>query len=96
MLQGMDGTDHYSWLDHDLGFHWCKKCGCLTHHTILKDVPPTIRGLNARMIPTLDPSHVQVWHVDNSHTGYFWTKDSERVRQSGHPSMPLPGPEDWR
>jgi hypothetical protein len=96
LVQGTGDTDNYSWQDHDLGFHWCKKCGCLTHHTILKADPPTIRGINARMIPTLSPADVQIWHIDNSHTGYFWTRDPDKFKQGSHPVMPPPGPEDWR
>lgn len=96
MVQGAGEIDHYSWQEHDLGFHWCKKCGCLTHHTILKDDPPTIRGINARMIPTLDPSQVEILHIDNSHSGFFWTRDAHQSRPSRHPVMPPPAPEDWR
>ena len=34
---------------------------------------PYIYGINARMIPTLDPASVRVRQKDNSHAGVFWT-----------------------
>lgn len=96
LVQGADQTDCYSWLDHDIGFHRCKTCGCLTHYTVLKADPPWIRGINVRMIPTLDPATVHICQVDNSHTGFFWTRDADELRPSRHPRMEPPGPDDWR
>jgi hypothetical protein len=58
--------------------------------------PARIFGVNARMIPTLDPASVKVSQVDNGHTGFFWTKSEQPPRPSNHPKMPAPGPDDWR
>jgi hypothetical protein len=96
LVQGADDTDHYSWLDHDIGYHWCKRCGCVTHYTVLKANPPWIRAINVRMIPTLDPAKVQIWQIDNSHTGFFWTRDADQSRPGGQPKMAPPSRQDWR
>src|SRR5215813_6221907 len=57
-------TDAYLWGDRSLSFHRCRVCGCLTHMVAVDIDPPRIRGLNARMIPTLDPTSVRLIQVD--------------------------------
>jgi hypothetical protein len=89
-------TETYSWGDRDLAFHRCRACGCITHMEAINTDPPTLFGLNARMMLGLDPSQVSLRQVDNGHSGFFWTRSSEPVRPSRHPPMPPPGPDDWR
>jgi hypothetical protein len=96
VVLGADATDTYSWGDKAIAFHRCKECGCMTHMTALDRTPPPIFGVNARNIPTLDPARVPVRQMDNSHSGFFWTKSAEPPRPSHHPKMPPPGPDDWR
>ncbi len=90
-------TDVYSWLDHDIGLHRCKICGCVTHIEALKYDPPAIFGVNMRMMTGgLDPASVRVRQVDNGHTGWFWTTSDTPPEVSRHPPIPRPGPLDWR
>ena len=89
-------TETYQWLDGDLAFHRCKVCGCITHMVAAKADPPAIYGLNARMMAGLDPAQVRVRRIDNSHSGFFWTRPDEPVLKSRHPPMPPPTFEDWR
>jgi hypothetical protein len=96
VVLGADATDKYVWGDKVLEFHRCKECGCVTHMAAIDVDPPRIFGVNARMIPTLDPASVRVSQIDNGHTGFFWTKSEKPPRPSGHPKMPPPGPDDWR
>ena len=53
-------------------------------------------GGSARMMAGLDPSTVVVRQIDNSHSGFFWTRSDEPVIPSRHPAMPPPSFEDWR
>ena len=89
-------TDTYAWIDGDIAFHRCKVCGCVTHIEAAKADPPVIFGVNARMMAGLDPAKVRIRRIDNSHSGFFWTRPDEPVMASGHPPMPPPTFEDWR
>jgi hypothetical protein len=93
---GADATDIYLWGDKELEFHRCKECGCVTHMTARDTDPPRIYGINARMIPTLDPANVRLQQTDNGHTGFFWSKSAQPPVPSHHPKMRPPGPDDWR
>jgi hypothetical protein len=95
-VRGADSTETYIWGDRGLAFHRCKECGCVTHMAALDSDPPRIYGINARMIPTLDPASVRLRQRDNGHTGFFWTRSAEPPEPSHHPKMALPGPDDWR
>jgi len=95
IVLGADATDAYLWNDKALAFHRCKECGCILYMTPTAS-PQHIYGVNARMIPTLDPAAVKVRQVDNSHTGFFWSKATEPPVPSRHPKMAPPGPDDWR
>ena len=88
-------TDVYSWLEEWLAFHRCKVCGCVTHIEAIKENPPFVLAVNARMMVTLDPATVRLVQIDNGHTGWFWTRPGERW-ESKHPPLPKPGPDDWR
>lgn len=96
LVSGTDATETYVWGDRELEFHRCKTCGCVTHMAVLGADPPHIYGINARMIPTLNPAAVRLRQKDNGHSGYFWTRSAEPPESSQHPPMPLPGPDDWR
>lgn len=96
LIQGTDATDTYVWGDRELAFHRCKECGCVTHFSTLPPAPPRVYGVNARMIPALDPARVQLRQKDNGHTGFFWTRSSEPPEPSHHPKMDPPGDHDWR
>lgn len=89
-------TEAYLWNDRDIAFHRCKICGCLTHFEAAKEEPPVILAVNARMMAGLDPAKVRIRRIDNSHSGFFWTRPDEPVIESRHPKMPPPTPEDWR
>ena len=95
-VRGSDHTDVYLWNDKMLEFHRCRDCGCVTHVAVSGAHPPRIHCINARMIPTLDPSSVRLLQKDNGHTGFFWTRSAEPAEPSHHPKMNRPGPEDWR
>jgi hypothetical protein len=95
-VAGERGTNSYAWGQRNFAFHWCKTCGCLTHHTALDVVPPRVRAINARLIATLDPSSVKLQHTDNSHTGRFWTRAADKFEPGGEPKMKPPGRDDWR
>jgi hypothetical protein len=48
----------YSWNDHEIGFHHCKTCGCVTHFEAIERTPSVILGLNARMMVGLDGPNI--------------------------------------
>jgi hypothetical protein len=89
-------TDAYRWLEGDLAFCRCKVCGCVTHVEAGAGDRAFIFAVNARMMAGLDPANVQVRRIDNSHSGFFWTRPDEPVRPSRHPVMPAPTFADWR
>ena len=91
-----EATEAYSWLDHDIAFNRCRTCGCVTHLAAAKEDPPVIFGVNVRMMAGLDPATVRIRRMDNSHSGFFWTRPDEPPIASRHPSMPPPTPLDWR
>lgn len=91
-----EATAVYSWGDREIAFHHCKTCGCMTHMAAIAVDPPTIFGVNARMMVGLDPKRVRLRQIDNGHTGYFWTRSDEPAIASRHPPMPPPGADDWR
>jgi hypothetical protein len=93
-LPAPDLTDVYLWQDRAIAFHRCKECGCMTHMAAA-DIGKVF-GVNARMMPALDPAEVTVIQMNNSHTGWFWTKSDRPIRPSHHPHMPMPTAEDWR
>ncbi|MBM4385890.1 MAG: GFA family protein [Deltaproteobacteria bacterium] len=90
-----DATEAYVWGDRILEFRRCRTCGCV-YHMQTADAQQVIFGLNARLIPTLDPARVRIVQMNNSHSGYFWTRSDGPPRASHHPHMPMPGPLDWR
>jgi hypothetical protein len=96
IVQGEGETDTYRWLDGDLAFHRCKTCGCVMYMEAAKEKPPFIYGINARMIPTLDPKSVRIVQKDNGHTGWFWTRADAAPQPSHHPKMAMPSEDDWR
>lgn len=96
IVQGRDTTDTYLWGDRQLAFHRCKACGCVMYMEAVLEKPPFIYGVNARMIPTLDPTSVRIRQKDNGHTGRFWTRSDGPVEASRHPKMDPPGADDWR
>lgn len=93
-VQGEDSTDAHSWGPKALAFHRCRECGCVTHMMVVEGA--RLYGINARMIPTLDPASVRVRQKDNGHTGRFWTRSAAPPEESHHPKMDPPGPDDWR
>ena len=55
-----------------------------------------ILGVNARLIPTLDPNRVRIRQKNNGHTGWFWTRPDAPIWRGAQPPMGPPGPDDWR
>jgi len=96
IVQGEDQTQVYVWGDRMIGFHRCAECGCVTHMATLEDESPRIYGVNARMIPALDPKRVKLRQIDNGHTGFFFTQSDRPPHPGHHPRMPAPSPDDWR
>jgi hypothetical protein len=91
-----DATETYLWGDREIAFHRCKVCGCMTHMTAARQKGQPIFGVNTRMMAGLDPATVVVRQIDNSHSGFFWTKSDQPPIESRHPAMPAPTFEDWR
>jgi hypothetical protein len=89
-------TATYTWQDHEIGFHHCRTCGCITHFEALDQNPPMILGLNARMMVGLDGPGTRIRQIDNGHVGWFWTRVDGEVIPGRHPPMPPAGPDDWR
>ena len=96
IVTGQDATDTYVWGDGGLAFHRCRQCGCVMYMEAVREKPPFIYGVNARMIPTLDPKSVRLRQKDNGHTGWFWTRSDGPIEASHHPKMPPPTADDWR
>jgi len=96
IVSGPEATEVYLWGDRWLAFHRCKECGCVMYMEAVEENPPYIYGINARMIPTLDPKSVRLRQKDNGHTGWFWTRSDAPPEPSQHPKMDPPGPDDWR
>ena len=92
----LNATETYLWGDREIAFHRCKVCGCMTHMTAASHPEQPIFGVNARMIAGLDPATVVVRQIDNSHSGFFWTRSDEPALKSRHPVMPPPSFDDWR
>ncbi len=95
LIQGTEDLEVYIWGDREIGFHRCRHCGCVTHHTALA-APEILRGVNARMFVDFDPAQVTIHRSDNAHTGRFWTRPDTDIWIGAHPKEPLPGPDDWR
>ena len=89
-------TDTYTWQDHEIAFHHCRSCGCVTHSEALDRNPPEILVLNARMMIGLDGANIPIRRIDNGHLGWFWTREDGPVVPGRHPNAPVPGREwDW-
>jgi len=96
LVEGEDALGAYLWNDRAIGFHFCLRCGCVTHYSIVGTDPLHIRAVNVRMIPALDPAAVKLMRLDNSHTGCFWTRTPDKNQPGSQPKMPPPAAEDWR
>jgi hypothetical protein len=95
LLQGTSELEAYIWGDRWIGFWRCKACGCVTHHTALKE-PEKIRAINARMLVNFDTGRVTIHRSDNAHTGWFWTRPDAPIWTGAQPPLDAPGPDDWR
>jgi hypothetical protein len=93
VVSGADAMDTYIWGDRELAFNRCRHCGCLMHHTALDSDRPRIRGVNARMMPALDPGSVRLQHTDNAHTGFFWTRTPDTFQRGEQAPVESDG---WR
>ena len=93
VVSGADAMDTYVWGDRELAFNRCRHCGCLMHHTALDSDRPRIRGVNARMMPALDPGSVRLQHTDNAHTGFFWTRTPDTFQRGEQAPVESDG---WR
>ncbi len=88
LVQGADALEAYIWGSRSIGFWHCKACGCVTHHTALKE-PAKIRGVNARMFVNFDPASVTIHRSDDGHTGWF-LDPSGRADPGGTPGADGP------
>jgi hypothetical protein len=93
VVSGADAIDAYIWGDKVIAFNRCRHCGCVVSHTALDSEPPRIRGVNVRMMSTLDPASVRLQHTDNAHTGFFWTRTPDKFQAGEQPSAEA---DDWR
>lgn len=95
LTHGAGTTDVYLWGDRDIEFHRCATCGCVTHWAPAAE-PAFIRGVNARLMPALDPERVVIQRSNNGGgPRRFWTRPDEPVRGVDAPPDP-PGEADWR
>jgi len=76
-----DDTFIYMWGDRMLEMHHCKTCGCFSHFTVVGQTDAKIIGVNARLMPGLDPTKVRLVQKNNGNDHVFWTKSD---------SLPLP------
>lgn len=76
-----DDTFIYMWGDRMLEMHHCKTCGCFSHFTIVGQTDAKMIGVNARLIPGLDPAKVRLVQKNNGNDNVFWT-------QSDSPPLP--------
>jgi hypothetical protein len=60
-------TDIYMWGDHDLEFHRCKTCGCVTNWSAV-DVSANRMGVNARLMDLDVLAEVRVRKLDGAGT----------------------------
>jgi len=44
-----DAIEGYVWGKKRLSFNRCKRCGCMTHYTVLRDTEPRV-AVNCRML----------------------------------------------
>ena len=95
LVQGADALDVYIWGNRSIGFWRCKTCGCMTHHTALRE-PAKIRGVNARLFVNFDPASVTIHRSDDGHTGWFWTRPDGPIRAGLQSPDGPAGPDDWR
>jgi hypothetical protein len=93
LVRGEGETDVYTWGARRFGFHRCKHCGCVTHHTDLRSGAPRIRAVNVRMMPALDPKSVRLQHTDNGHSGFFWTRAPDTFQKG---EQAPPDSDGWR
>jgi hypothetical protein len=92
LVQG--DTQIYIWGDRHIEFHRCQTCGCVTHWAPSRE-PGFIRGVNARMMPALDPAQVVVERSNNGGGPHlFWTRPDLPVESAVPPDPP--GAADWR
>ena len=69
-----DDTFIYMWGDRMLEMHHCKTCGCFSHFTIVGQTDAKMIGVNARLMPGLDPAKVRLVQKNNGNDHVFWTK----------------------
>jgi hypothetical protein len=96
LVSGQDQIEIYGWGRRGLVFHRCRECGCVTHWTPADNLS-VIAGVNARMMPSLDPQTVTVRRSNHGGGSWFWSRPDEPIR-SGHDSRSEEGPEphEWR
>ncbi len=94
LIPGYERTQAYQWGERGITFHRCAECGCVTHWSLTRE-PSFIRGVNARMMPALDPAQVVVQRSNNGGgPDRFWTRPDEAVESGGPPDRH--GDADWR
>ena len=69
-----DDTFIYMWGDRMLEMHHCKTCGCFSHFTVVGQTDAKMIGVNARLMPGLDPARVRLVQKNNGNDHLFWTK----------------------
>jgi len=84
-----DDTFIYMWGDRMLEMHHCKTCGCFSHFTVVGQTDAKMIGVNARLMPGLDPAKVRLVQKNNGNDHVFWTKsDSPPLPSHDQPAEP--------
>lgn len=63
-------TDTYAWAGHNVDFHRCRTCGCVTHW-VPRDAKRDRRGINARLFPAHALEDLHIRRRDGAGTGKF-------------------------
>jgi hypothetical protein len=63
-------TDTYAWNGKTVTFHRCSDCGCVTHW-VPRSAQRTMRGVNARLLPSDVFAAARLRHKDGAGSGEF-------------------------
>ena len=70
VASGPRATETYSWKDHSLAFHRCRRCGCVTHWCPVTRIENRM-GINARLLAPDILAKARVRRLDGAVTGRY-------------------------